>query len=194
MNTNTRQALLFVTLAGALAIRWLDPLPKSSSGEEPVSAPVVRESPESAPQAASGADRVAQFTWPLRSQDGKGKDADLFATRSQVIQQQEAAKRAKAPPPPPYVAPPPPPPPPPPVEPAPPLQVIGTWGAEPELSVFLSSAQGTTLVKPGDTVLSNYKVQSVNRQQLTLVNLSTHKEWPLAIPQAPSVLNTWPGR
>lgn len=193
-----RQVLLLGGLTTALAIRWLDPLgkpiddtpPASAAVEPPAKGRVTVTAPSSTPS-----DAQASQAWPARIAVEARKDGDLFASRSAMEAQALAAKKPPPPPPPPpYVPPPPPPPPPPPQEPAPTVQVIGTWGTEPDISVFLATPRGTLQVKTGDIVMSDYQVQSVSKQQLILLNQRTSKTWQFAVPEAPSALKTWPGR
>jgi hypothetical protein len=198
MTLRQRQILLVGGLLAVLALRWLDPLGQSAA-EQPASAAVER---PSAQRSAITADTAAlappqasapAAMWPVRAAVNL-KDEDLFASRAMVAAKAEAARRPPPPPPPPPYVPPPPPPLPDPADLPPTIQVIGTWGSEPDVRVFLASPQGTMLVKPGDTVLSSYKVQSITNRQMTLVHQGTQKAWPIAIPEAPSVLKTWPGR
>lgn len=117
--------------------------------------------------------------------------ANAFLARSQVPAPVVKPARVTAPPPVVYT---PPPPPPSPVDNPPPLQIIGTWGDDANLAVFLSGPQGTLLARPGDVLLSDYRVQSITKQQLTLLQDSNQRSWNLSIPTAPSALQTWPGR
>lgn len=112
----------------------------------------------------------------------------------------------RPPPPPPYVPPvivakvkpllPPPPvvaaapvePPPPPM----PYQVIGTWDDPSAPGVFLSSANGTLLARPGMTLQAEYKVTAITPQQISLVHLATQREIRLALNRPPLSPRAYP--
>jgi hypothetical protein len=198
MTLRQRQMLLVGGLLAVLALRWFDPLGQGSV-EQPASAAVERPSvqtPATRTDTTTSAMQVASAPaskWPVRAAINL-RDEDLFASRAMVTAKAEAARRPPPPPPQPAYVPPPPPPPPNPADLPPTIQVIGTWGSEPDVRIFLALPQGTVLVKPGDTVLSSYKVQSITNRQMTLVHQATQKAWPIAIPEAPSALKTWPGR
>lgn len=66
--------------------------------------------------------------------------------------------------------------------PPPPLQVIGTWDDGNAPGVFVAGPQGTLLVRPGQTVLDDYKVQKITKRELILTQLSNQRDWPLSIP------------
>jgi hypothetical protein len=186
-----RQVMLCGALGLVLLLRWWDPLAHRQDSEiAPVSAPVIR-SPQATIASPIAVDPNDAYRWPLQKDSTAQTNGNLFASRSEHLTQQAMAKMPPPPLPPVYV---PPPPPPPPVEQPPAVQVIGTWGTAPDLSVFVSVPQGTLLVKKGDAVMSEYKVQNITKQLLTLVNQGTQKTWQIAIPDAPSVLKTWPGR
>ncbi|MBC7701775.1 hypothetical protein [Aquabacterium sp.] len=124
---------------------------------------------------------------PLANDDEAG---NAFLARGQVTAPPIKQVPVVAPAPVAYV----PPPPPPAVEVPPPLQIIGTWGEEANLAVFLAGPQGTVLARSGDVILSDYRVQSITKRQLTLQQNSNQRSWNLAIPEAPSTLQTWPGK
>lgn len=189
---NRQRQLIWLGLLGlVLAIRWWDPLGRPTAIQA-ASAPVERASgvqmvtPPQAPAQTS-----TPAAWPLRAEMQDTELANAFMARSQVPAPVVKPTRVVAPPPVVYT---PPPPPPPPVENPPPLQVIGTWGDDANLAVFLSGPQGTLLARPGDVLLSDYRVQSITKQQLTLLQNSNQRSWNLNIPTAPSALQTWPGR
>lgn len=183
--------LLWLTLLIlVLAVRWWDPLGHATAVQV-VSEPVER-SARMAIATESPTTPASIITWPVRVATIEKQVGNAFLTRAEVAAQ--AAKRSPAPPPPappPYV---PPPPPPPPVEPPPPLQVIGTWGGDRDLAVFLSGPQGTLLARSGDVLLARYRVQNITKQQVTLLQDGNQRIWNLAVPAAPANLQTWPGR
>lgn len=189
----SRQRLLlwFGLLALVIGIRWWDPMARPKA-IEPASAAVERTDqtvPISSPQGrAASSDIVA--AWPVRSAAKEDDAGNAFMARGQiptpVVKQAVMATPAPviyAPPPPPQ-----------PVESPPPLQIIGTWGDEANPGVFMSGPQGTVLARAGDVILSDYRVQSITKQQLTLQQHSNQRSWTLAIPSAPSAMQTWPGR
>lgn len=186
----SRLLLLLSLLILVLAVRWWDPLGHRPAGQA-VSEPVERSTKVAIATEPSTTPAMAT-TWPVRGANTEKRVGNAFLTRSEVAMQ--AVKRqpvAPPPPAPPYV---PPPPPPPPVEPPPPLQVIGTWGEERNLAVFLSGPQGTLLARPGDVLLAQYRVQGITKQQVTLLQNSNQRIWNIAVPAAPTNLQTWPGR
>lgn len=188
-----RLLLLFGLLAVVLGIRWWDPLGRSELVQT-VSEPVERIPKVARASTTPAASSLGPMpiAWPVRTAKQDKDVGNAFMTRAEVAQL--AIKRqpvvAPPPPPPPYVQPPPPPP----VEPPPPLQVIGTWGDANNLAVFLSSPNGTVLAHPGDVLLSQYRVQNITQQQVTLLQNSNQRIWNIAIPAAPANLQTWPGR
>lgn len=193
----TRQRLVIWSglLLLVLGIRWWDPMGQPKTAEQAESAPIERAEQSKLPattplQIDTTASMVPANTWPARKLVQDDKPGNAFLARSQVPPPQ--VKQAPSPPPTPMVYAPPPPPQP--VEIQPPLQVIGTWGDEANLAVFLSGPQGTVLARAGDVILSDYKVQSVSKNTLTLQQNSNQRSWNLAIPSAPSALQTWPGR
>lgn len=187
----SRLLLLLGLLIMVLAVRWWDPLGQRPAVQA-VSEPVERSTKVAMVASESSIAPATATTWPVRTVNTEKRIGNAFLTRSEVAMQ--AVKRqpvAPPPPPPPYV---PPPPPPPPVEPPPPLQVIGTWGEERNLAVFLSGPQGTLLARPGDVLLAQYRVQGITKQQVTLQQNSNQRIWNIAVPAPPTNLQTWPGR
>ena len=198
MNKPNRMASLLILLIAVVGVRWLDPLQWGNHQPVEVSAAVERHQQPStnatnlAPSATSAASAAKQLVWPIRAEANADDKGNAFGNRIEYAATQFKPPVYTPPPPPIVVAPSPQP-----VQPQespPPLQVIGTWGAEPDLAVFLTGAQGTVLAKPGAILLGEYLVQAVSKQQVTLINQTTHKVWPLSIPDAPTVLTTWPGR
>ncbi|MDO9236954.1 MAG: hypothetical protein Q7U28_13105 [Aquabacterium sp.] len=198
----SRQRLLLwlSLLVIVLGVRWWDPL-----GRPPIieaaSAPVERAShavstpaPVASNEAASSASG-AGHAWPVRLASSQDKPiGNAFLARGDVPVPAPVVKQPVVAlfygPPVPYV----PPPPPPPVEVPPALQVVGTWGEGATMGVFLAGPQGTVLARQGDVLLSQYRVQSITKQQLSLLQNSNQRVWNLPIPVAPSTLQTWPGR
>ena len=186
--------LLLALLALVLGIRWLDPL-SNSKPPLAVSEPIDRSLKVVPPPATIAPSSPASMFWPVRTAVEEHGVGNAFITRSEVAQLAVKRQPVVAPPPapppaPPYV----PPPPPPPIEVAPPLQVIGTWGDVDNLAAFLSGPQGTVLAHPGDVLLRQYRVQSITKQQVTLLQSSNQRVWNIAIPTAPANLQSWPGR
>jgi hypothetical protein len=190
---NQKRLLLWLgLLAVILVVRWIDPLGATKSVQA-VSEPIAREPVERVESVESTSTSKAHTHWPLRHIPQDTNPGNAFMTRNEVAQ--FAAKRhvVSTPPPPlqpAFVAPLPPPS----IVPQPPLQVIGTWGEANNLAVFLSGPQGTVLAHPGDVLLSQYRVKSITKQEVTLLQDSNQRTWSLAIPAAPSTLQTWPGR
>lgn len=186
-----RFLLWFGLLALVIGIRWWDPMARPKS-VEPASAPVERtnQSVAISPSQADTASAVLASAWPVRSAIKEDDAGNAFLARGQVPVPVVKQLVIAAPAPVAYALPPPPPP----VEIPPPLQIIGTWGDDTNMGVFLAGPQGTVLARPGDMVLSDYRVQSITKQQLTLQQNSNQRSWTLAIPSAPSTLQTWPGR
>lgn len=220
--TNRRMLVLVGVLAAVLAIRWWDPLGPATEAAEagavvrtvdqqseqptqrvdhhvvsfgpPVatSAAAIESTSSAASTTMSNAPLapIQSAVWPVRSPASESS-GNAFALRTPVV--------IAAPAPPPVIVRAPPPfvgqlqPPPPPPEPAPPLQVIGTWQDGPKLAVFLSGPSGTLLAHAGDMLLSDYKVQGITAQQLSLLHTSTQKVWSLPIP-APPAPSAWPTR
>lgn len=197
--TAKRAAIWFALLALVLAIRVWDPLSRYNQGQG-VSAPVERQIKAvgtSTGQAIAATSNRSTTSWPVRAPTTSPADGNAFLTRSEWAMLQ--AKRHPPPPPAPppayaYGPPRPPAPPPPPVEPPPALQVIGTWGPDSDLAVFLAGPQGTLLAHTGDIVMAQYRVQSISKQQITLLQSSNRRTWNLPIPLAPSTFQTWPPR
>lgn len=193
---SNRLLLWLVLLVLMLVVRWIDPL-KHASSTPTVSEPVERAKPIAVVAAATAvtpalASQGASSAplWPTRASLEEKHIGNAFMTRADAAQ--EELKRRPAPKPVPPPPPPPPTPPPPPVIPPPPLQVIGTWGEANNLAVFLSGPQGTLLAHAGDVLLAEYKVQSITKQQITLLQNSNQRLWNIPVPTAPSTLQTWP--
>lgn len=185
-------------LALVLGIRWWDPLgkPKVIQAE---SAAVVREAhlAASSPNGAAPPELSFALKWPARETTQEKDITNAFASRTELVQLELKRQKAAATPPPPpvFVGPPlPPPPPPPPVENPPPLQVIGTWGGGEQLSVFIAAPHGTVLAHSGDVLMAQYRVQSITKSQVTLLQNSNQRIWNLAIPAAPAAQPPWPSR
>lgn len=198
MNKPSRMAGLLILLIVVVGVRWLDPLQWINAQPMEVAAAVERpqQPGTNAKNVASSATTTVgtakQLVWPIRAEVNADDKGNAFGNRIEYAASQFKPPVYTPPQPPVVVAPPPQP-----VQPQespPPLQVIGTWGAEPDLGVFLAGAQGTVLAKPGAILLGEYLVQAVSKQQVTLINQTTQKVWPLSIPDAPTVLTTWPGR
>ncbi|MEO8154063.1 MAG: hypothetical protein ABI605_13415 [Rhizobacter sp.] len=172
---------LMVTLIG---LRWWAP-PRGEVGNAAAELVVAVVRAEHAPGRPVEAASIGE---PARSPSSEIRDqvGDAFAVR--IIR-----------PPPPPPAPPtpaiskvvafngplqPPPSPPPPPPPPPPLQVIGTWddGAAP--GVFVSTAQGTVLVRPGAVLLAEYRVTAITAQQVSITHVATKHVWQLPVPRA----------
>lgn len=185
-----RLVLWLGLLALVLVIRWWDPMgrPKTieaaSGAVERVSQAVVPY-----PSPAADASSAKGPSWPVRSSTQNEDAGNAFLARGQVPPPTPLRSSPVAPPAPVAYVPPPPPPPTP-----PPLQIIGTWGDEANLAVFVAGPQGTVLARQGEVILSDYRVQSITTQQLTLLQNSSQRTWNLPIPAAPSTLQTWPGR
>lgn len=195
--TNKRAALWLVLLAAVIAVRIWDPLHRGTAprGNDGVSAPVKKnETPHAVEALPAPVPAIARIEWPPRGTSKHESGQNAFFTSADVAK--SAIKKVRVEPPPGYAygPPAPPPPPPPPPEPPPPLQVIGTWGTFPNLQVFLSGPQGTILAKQGETVLSEYQVQNITRQQVTLLQASKQRTWNLQIPSAPNAANSLPTR
>jgi hypothetical protein len=79
-------------------------------------------------------------------------------------------------------------PPPPPM----PYQVIGTWDDGKEPGVFLSSANGTLLARPGTTLQAEYRVTAITPQQIVLLHLATQREVRLAVSRPPNTPRPYP--
>lgn len=190
----TRLLTLLALLVGVVALRWLDPLSKRQPQSEPdIAAAVVKPEHPPASSASNPAASLAVATWPVRAVASAAPGGNAFLSRGEVAQQEarrQQEKMAKMP----VYTPPPPPPPPPPPEPPPPLQVIGTWGSNLDLAVFLATPNGTLLAHQGDMLMATYRVQTINTQRITLVQTGNQKIWTLDIPNAPTHLQTWPAR
>lgn len=187
-----RFLLWFGLLALVIGIRWWDPMARPKA-VEPASAPVERTNQSVAVSSSqvNATSVVLAAAWPVRSAIKEDEAGNAFMARGQVPVPVAKQPVIAAPAPVAYA---PPTPQPPPLEIPPPLQIIGTWGDDSNMGVFLAGAQGTVLARPGDTVLSDYRVQSITKQQLTLQQNSNQRIWTLAIPSVPSALQTWPGR
>lgn len=172
---------LLLLLAALGVLRWFDPLREK---EAEVVAAVPR-APVSTPL-PTGATADA----PAGEQDSLVRAA-INASTGNAFKPRGAMPVVQPPPGPPQpslqpravvavhadelVAPPAPPPP-------PPLQVIGTWDDGSAPGVFVTGPNGTLLVRPGQTILDDYKVHKITKRELILTQLSTQREWPLSIP------------
>lgn len=187
-------ALLLV----GLVLHWWDPVPRRDRA--PPSG-VVQAAPSHSSTTQQGEPVDSKPTEPTRGAQWKAtRDAktrmdvaDLFTTRSAVmiLEAQKIAAKRKPPPPQPVVrwipeTPPAP------QEAAPPVKAIGTWRAGTDAAVFLGTPTGTVLAKQGSVVLGMYQVTQLDSGQLILVNQQTQRAWPIAVPSAPTSLQTWP--
>lgn len=173
-----RSALLFVILAGTLAVRWFDPLGTASATLEDaqVSQPVQRAHTSS--NVAPPTTRPSPLGWPVR-EAASGPSGDAFMAKgltsglpAMPAVHMPAPVVAPAPPiftPEPVVAP-------------APVQVIGTWQDGNAQQVFLSAPTGTLLAKVGDVILSDYTVVAMDDKTLTLQHLHSKQVWSLQIP------------
>ena len=172
---------LLALMVALIVLRWWVP-PGSVNNDRPndLVVAVVRPEPGTA-HAIEPAVLEPARTPPSEVRDVVG---DAFAVR--VIRQ------PPAPPPPPPVKVvafrgpplPPPPEPPPPPPPPPPLQVIGTWDDAEAPGVFVATAQGTVLARPGTVLLAEYRVTAITAQQVSITHVATKHVWQLPVPRA----------
>ena len=180
---NRRLLGLLAVLAALGVLRWIDPLQEKT-------APVVEATQRTAPREIQ----------PVGDTFGESNGDQTVAERAPVLAstgnafKPRGAVQAIHPPPSPQPSPPiprtvvavnieeaPPEPAPPP---PPPLQVIGTWDDGSAPGVFVAGPQGTLLVRTGQTILDDYKVQKITKRELILTQLSNQRDWPLSIPAA----------
>jgi hypothetical protein len=187
--SQNRLPLLLGLLALVLGIRWSDLLGRTKTVQA-VSEPVERSAGRPVMAHAQVASMQSGPAWPVRTASHEKNAGNAFMTRAeaaaQAIKRQPPAPAPQLPPA--YVAPPPP------VDPPPPLQVIGTWGDGNDFAVFLSGPQGTVLARPNDVIMAQYRVQSITKQQVTLLQNSNQHVWNISIPTLPSTPQTWLGR
>lgn len=189
-----RLLMLVLLLMAVLLIRWWDPLAKFHNEPEVVTASdrhVVTfgvSTPEHTATAIAHEPQTTPRIWPVRDMSS-GEVGNAFAVRHPVAALPPTPLPPKASVLAAFVGPVQPPPPPP--EPAPPMQVIGTWKDGQASAVFLSSPNGTLIAHVGDVLLTEYKVQQISAQQVSLLRLSTNKIWTLPIPSAPPAPDTW---
>jgi len=180
-----KQARLLSLLAvmGALIVVRLLVPPGREAGvaENDVVPAVVR------PQAREPRDADGKAVEPARTALRETRDVPGNAFAVRVVRQPPPP----APPPPlpkvkPFIGPPDPPPPapPPPPPPPPPLQVIGTWDDGTAPGVFIATAQGTVLARPGTVLLAEYRVTAVTAQQVSITHTSSKHVWQLSVPRA----------
>lgn len=203
---SSRLFWLVAALALVLVVRWIDPLKAkptvvaaSPAINRQALASVAVASPAAlSPAAAPHAITEQSRPWPMRGDGTARSQGSLFMTRDEFARSLEPRKPLPPPPPPPSPQPAPPPvaavaPPPPPSPPPPPMQVIGTWSDSGRVAVFLSGPRGTLLARQGDVLLSDYVVEGIDLQKLTLRQNSNQRVWTLPIPQAPNAGPSWPG-
>lgn len=65
----------------------------------------------------------------------------------------------------------------------PPLQVIGAWKDVSGTSLFLAGPQGVLQARAGDTVLSEWRIESITQQAVMLRQASTNREAQLPLPE-----------
>lgn len=75
-----------------------------------------------------------------------------------------------------------------------PFQVIGTWNDGKQPGVFLASATGVLLARPGAVLQSEYKVLDVTSQQVSFVQIATQREFKLAVPVPSGSPSPQPGK
>ena len=194
--TNKRAVLWIALLAIVIVVRIWDPLHRSTPQlKNEVSAPIPKKGASHSLNTAPPPPQAAPiYDWPPRRLDNHETGQNAFLTNTEIAKSAIKKLPVEKPPSWAYGPPAPPPPPPPPPEPPPPLQVIGTWGTLPNMHVFLSGPQGTILAKVGETLLSDYQVQNITRQHVTLLQVSKKRPWQLTIPSAPNAAKNWPSR
>ena len=181
---NRRLLGLLILLAALGFLRWMDPLREKETTLVEAAPRALPKAPASAPNAATEGTNTPEGMGRAPFQASTG---NAFKPRGavQIMQappnlppaphrsQTVMAVNAEAPPAVPAQAPPPPP---------PPLQVIGTWDDGSAPGVFVAGPQGTLLVRPGQTILDDYKVLEITKRELILKQASTQRDWPLSIP------------
>ncbi len=63
-----------------------------------------------------------------------------------------------------------------------PLQVIGTYDDGGAPAVFVATAMGTLIARPGTVLLAEYRVTAITPQQVSLTQVSTQRTIQLSIP------------
>lgn len=179
----TRLLGLVAVMASLIVLRWLVPPGKETSAADNEVVPAL-ERPQDGSREAEVKAVVPAAAALRETRDVAG---NAFAVR--VVRQPPPPAPPPPPPPPklkPFMGPPEPPPPapPPPPPPPPPLQVIGTWddGAAP--GVFIATAQGTVLARPGTVLLAEYRVTAITAQQVSITHTGSKHVWQLSVPRA----------
>lgn len=181
---NRRLLGLLAVLAALGVLRWIDPLQEKT-------APVVEATQRTAPREIQP---VGDTFGESNGEQPSAERVPVSASTGNAFKPRGAIHEAIQPPP--SLQPPPPaprtvvavnieeaPPAPAPLPP-PPLQVIGTWDDGSAPGVFVAGPQGTLLVRTGQTILDDYKVQKITKRELILTQLSIQRDWPLSIPAA----------
>jgi hypothetical protein len=177
----TRMLGLVAVMVALIVMRWLVPPGRETAAADDVVPAVVR--PQTGASRDAGITRVAPVSAALR--ETRDVAGNAFAVR--VVRQPPPPA---PPPPPPKVKPfmgppePPPPAPPPPPPPPPPLQVIGTWDDGTAPGVFIATAQGTVLARPGTVLLAEYRVTAITPQQVSITHTGSKHVWQLSVPRA----------
>jgi len=73
-----------------------------------------------------------------------------------------------------------------PPDPAPPYQVIGTWDDGTTPGVFVATPNGVELARVGSSLGTVYKVTAISRQILTLEQITSKRQFQLAVPASAS--------
>ena len=186
----SRLPWLLAVMAVLVLLRWWAPPQAGSGPDDAQIVPAVARSRSAVPVDAGLPASSASGTEVATSRTGDipvDLEGNAFPVR--VVRQPEPpppppepppsrrrVAKVEAPPPEPP-APPPPPPPPPAVE------VIGTWDDHMAPGVFVATAQGTVLARPGTVLLGDYRVTEITAQQMSIMQVSTRQVWQLPVPQ-----------